>query len=252
MKKILLFALLGSMFSFHTEAQEKSKSDAVFHKNNVKINLFALPLKNFSLQYERGLTPHLSVCMGVRFQPNSNLPFKSSVSSMIGDDTTAKDFVNNTKMGSWGITPEVRYYFGKKPLNGFYVAPFLRVGGNNMSWNYAFDMDNGKTKDVAFRGNMNSVFGGLLLGAQWHVGSSFLIDWWILGPSYGSINVKLNANGDFSDLSAQDRADLQESLSSIGYNGHKVESEITNDHITAKVKLPMLGLRTGLCVGYTF
>jgi hypothetical protein len=64
--------------------------------------------------------------------------------------------------------------------------------------------------------------------------------------------VKLNANGDFSDLSAQDRADLQESLSSIGYNGHKVESEITNDHITAKVKLPMLGLRTGLCVGYTF
>lgn len=252
MKRILLLALAGGLCALNVSAQDKTKSDDDFHKNNVKLNLFALPLTNFSLQYERGLNENMSVCMGIRFQPKTGLPFKSSISSAIGDDTAANDFVNNTRMSSWAITPEFRYYFGKKPLNGFYVAPYLRIGGNSMTWNYAFDMDNGSVKDVAFTGNMNSVFGGLLLGAQWHVGSSFLIDWWIMGPAYGSINVNLKATGDFSDLSNDDKNNLEESLNSIGYNGHKVESEITNDHVSAKVKLPMVGLRTGLCIGYTF
>jgi len=253
MKRISLLIAV-TCFALYVKAQEIAPlKNTDFKKNNVKLNLFGLPLKNISLQYERGLTPKMSVCLGVRLQPKGTLPFKSSVSNAIGDDDTASnDFVNNAKLSSWGITPEFRYYFGKKPLNGFYIAPYLRIGGNSLTWSYAFREDNGSMRPIDFTGKINSIYGGLMLGAQWHFGKSFLIDWWILGPSYGSMKINLSADTDLSDLSADDRKDLEESLDGIGYGGHELDSKIDNSGIRVSGRLPMFGLRTGLCIGYTF
>ena len=251
MKRIILSALCLHFFSIAFAQDTKTAID--FKQNNIKLNLFALPLKNFSLQYERGLNENMSVCMGLRIQPKSTLPFKGSISNAVGDeDTIANDFIDNAKASSWGITPEFRYYFGKKPLNGFYVAPYLRIGGNGLSWTYAFREDNGNTRNIDFSGKLNTISGGLLLGAQWHFGSSFLIDWWIIGPSYGSMKMNLEANTDLSTLSADDRKEIEESPDGIGYNGNEFETDINNNGIKVSGKLPMLGIRTGLCIGYCF
>ena len=182
----------------------------------------------------------------------SNQPGTSEGNTTGDEDTIANDFIDNAKASSWGITPEFRYYFGKKPLNGFYVAPYLRIGGNGLSWTYAFREDNGNTRNIDFSGKLNTISGGLLLGAQWHFGSSFLIDWWIIGPSYGSMKMNLEANTDLSTLSADDRKEIEESLDGIGYNGNEFETDINNNGIKVSGKLPMLGIRTGLCIGYCF
>ena len=251
MKRIYA-SLALALLTFSAFAQT-GNDEADFAKNKVKLNLFALPLKNFSLQYERGLTENMSVCLGLRLQPKGGLPFRSSISNAFDEeDTTAQDLIDNVKASSWGITPEFRYYFGKKPLSGFYLAPYVRVGGNSLEWTYSFRMDDGNMKRVDFNGKINSVYAGLLLGAQWHVAESFVIDWWIAGPSYGSMNIKLEANTDMTDLSADDRRDLEESLDGIGYGGHELETDINDNGVRVKGKLPMFGLRTGLCIGYTF
>lgn len=238
------------LFALSAIAQQPS-DDADFTKNNVKLNLFALPLKNISLQYERGLNENMSVCMGVRFQPKSKLPFANTLSNAFEDSdedgATIKDFFDNAKAGSWAITPEFRYYFGKKPLNGFYLAPYVRIGGNSLDWMYNFKMDDGNIKKVDFSGKVNSVYGGLLLGAQWHFGKAIVLDWWILGPSYGSMNIKLNADTDLSDLSANDKKELEESFDIDNFT-----TEVNNNGVKVTGKMPMFGLRTGLCIGYTF
>lgn len=253
MKRIYVSAAC-MLLAFHVSALDKSeKSDkADFTKNNVKLNLFALPLKNISLQYERGLNENISVCMGVRFQPKSKLPFANSISSAFEDggedgEATVKDFFDNAKVGSWAITPEFRYYFGKKPLSGFYVAPYARIGGNTLVWTNNFKMETGDIKKMDFTGKVNSVYGGLLLGAQWHFGKAIVLDWWILGPSYGSMNIKLNADADLNDLSDNDIKELKESFE-IG----NFTTEVNSNGVKVTGKMPMFGLRTGLCIGYTF
>lgn len=250
MKRLCLLAALTLVFQ-----SAFSQEDAVYGVNHAKLNLFSLPFKTISLQYERGITDNFSAALGLKLQPKSGLPFKNTISSFIeddGGDKTAEDFLNNAKTSSWAITPEVRYYFGKKPLSGFYIAPYARFAGNSLAWNYVFEMDDGTDKPIDMTGKVNSFMGGLMFGVQWHVAKNFLIDWWILGPSYGSMKITLNGDTDLSDLSAQERADLEEDLSGISISGNEVETDIRDNGVTVKGKFPMLGLRTGLCIGYCF
>ncbi|MBS1739743.1 MAG: DUF3575 domain-containing protein [Bacteroidetes bacterium] len=252
------FVFLFSFFvfvSFTSKAQKTTKE--IFTKNNIKLNLFGLALRNFSLQYERGLNPKISASLGVRFMPKGSVPFQGSLRNSVKNDpadsnNAGLDFVNNAQISSWAITPEFRYYFGKQPLNGFYVAPFLRIGGYGIDWDYKFERNNGTVKPVHLMGRSTAFSGGILLGAQWHIGKHVLLDWWILGPQYGSYNVKLDASGDFSDLSQQDQAELKKTIESIGFNGNKTDASVTNTSVTANSKISLPGLRTGFCVGYTF
>ena len=249
---ILMFLLVfGNSF-----AQEKETPPA-FKKNIVKLNLFALPLRNFSFQYERGLNENMSVAMGVSFLPKGSLPFKNTIRNSMdieaGDTADAGlDFVNNARISSWSITPEFRYYFGKKPLNGFYIAPFLRIGGYSIDWSYKYERDNGGEKPVNLEGRSTAFSGGILFGAQWHVGQHFVIDWWILGPQYGSYKVSLEAKGDFSDLTPKEKQDLEETIEGIGYSGNKFQATVSNTSVEAENNFGIPGLRTGLCVGFTF
>ncbi|HTN47510.1 MAG TPA: DUF3575 domain-containing protein [Flavipsychrobacter sp.] len=252
MKRIVLAALLSSLCAPAIAQNDKEtvKSNTEFAKNNIKLNLFALPLKNFSFQYERGLNEHISVALGVRLQPKSGIAFRGLITNGLEDsDDAVSDFLNDAKMGSWGITPEFRYYFGKKPLSGFYIAPFLRVGGNSLEGTYIFKKDDGSLKSIDFSGKMNSVFGGLLFGAQWHLSKRVLLDWWIAGPSYGSIKLDLDAEVDMTDVSIDDQDDLENTLNSIGYNGKNFDAKVNDNGVILKGKLPMVGLRTGLCIG---
>ncbi len=249
-----LFVLTGWM----GRAQESAtRSVEPFPKNNVKINLFALALRSFSFQYERSLSPKTSVALGFRFMPKGSIPFQSTVRNAMetdkGDTTDAGlDFVNNAKVSSWAITPEFRYYFGKKPNNGFYIAPFVRIAGYNIDWYYKYKKSDGTYKPVDLKGRTTAFSGGFLLGAQWHFGSHVSLDWWILGPQYASYNLSLEASGDFTDLTTEDKLSLEETIESIGFSGNKFNATVTNTSVKAENKISLPGLRTGLCLGFTF
>ena len=250
MKKIFIIGTFMLMCQ-QSFAQEKVTTKE-FDKNHIKLNLFALPLRSFSLQCERGLNENISIAMGLRLQPKGSIPFKSSIKSAFDADTIDINFIDNVKMSSWAITPEFRYYFGKRPLNGFYIAPFIRIQGFNMDWQHTFTEDDGTKRQIDFTGKATGFSGGLLLGAQWHVGKRFLIDWWLLGPCYGSFKVNLNAQTDLSDLVPDDKAELKAEIEDMGVQGSKFTATVNNTGVKADGRVPLPGIRTGLCIGYTF
>jgi len=256
MRKLMILALCmlatKDLYSQHTGSDARD-----FNPNVVKINLFSLPFRSLSVQYERGLNARMSVSLGARLMPKGPLPFQSSLRNSMdvetGDTTDAGlDFINNASVSNWAITPEFRYYFGKKPLNGFYVAPFLRVGSYGIDWNYNYELNDGTQKAVHLKGRGSAISGGVLLGAQWHLGERLLLDWWILGPQYGSYNIRLEAIGDFSDLTDAEKKDLETTIEGIGYSGNKFEAAVTNTSVKATNRLGFPGLRTGFCIGFTF
>lgn len=255
-KTSLLFLMFFVCFNATIQGQKITGSETAFGKNIIKFNLFSPVLKSYSFQYERGLHPDISVALGIRFQPKSSVPFQSTIENLIDDsddpDNTGLQFVQQARLSGWAITPEFRYYFGKKPLNGFYLAPFLRFGGNNLRWDYNFEMEDGTYKPVELSGSASSFSGGLLLGVQWHIKEYLVLDWWILGPQYGTYNINLSGTGDFSDLSSDERQQLKENIEGIGYSGHKFEVTISDKEVRAENRLGIPGIRTGFCIAFTF
>lgn len=246
--------LLATTLSLPVFAQGTNETKDDFKKNHVKLNLFALPLRNFSLQYERGLNKDMAVALGASFLPKGSIPFQGTIRNAIDaeEGDAGLDLVNNAKVSSWSLTPEFRYYFGRKPLNGFYLAPFIRVGAYNIDWQYKYEKSDGSEKPVDLKGRSGMFSAGLLIGAQWHLGQRILLDWWILGPQYGSNNIKLEASGDFSDLTKSEQADLEGIIEKISYNGNRFEATVTDNSVKADNKISLPGLRTGFCIGFKF
>jgi len=254
MKKLVTILLSGSfvLSGIAAIAQNETTAypDLSYPKNNVKLNLLALPLNTYSVQYERGLTDNISLSLGVRFQPKTGLPFKGLIRNMISEsDTNGMQIINNTRISNWAITPEFRYYFGKKPLNGFYVAPFARIGGYTLAFDYTYTGSDGEDFFLGFDGKGTAFTGGLMLGSQWHVGKHFLLDWWIAGASFGKLNFDLDAQTDLSDMSAEDRAELERVLEDVFTD---LAVTVTDQGAKAKGSAPIVDLKIGFCIGYTF
>src|SRR5690606_6922109 len=79
--KFFLFLGVCLFFSIGTAKAQDSQEI-----NLVKVNLTALPLNNFSFQYERAIGKKTTVAMGLRFMPKGDLPLKSAIESLIDDD----------------------------------------------------------------------------------------------------------------------------------------------------------------------
>jgi len=223
-------------------------SNAQDSKNLVKWNIGALVLKNFSFQYERAVAPKISVAGGLRFSPKSSLPFSSALEKAIDDDDTwnsIKDF----KTANFAITPEVRFYFGEEVFKGFYIAPFVRYSSYSMDVPFKFDVED-RQETMPLSGTLNSFQGGILLGAQWKLASRVHLDWWIIGPSYGSSSGNIDGK---KNLSAEEQQALRESLADLE-DLPVVKTKYTVDENGAKVNFsgPAAGLRAGLAIGFSF
>lgn len=154
-------------------------------KNIVKLNLSALILRNIAVQYERKIGNKTSVALQVRTIPFAKLPLQSALDGAA--DAADVDF-DKFKFGSFGIVPEFRYYLSKKgALHGFYVGPFVSYSNYKMELPITY-AGTGGDKTGIFNGKLNAVTGGLQLGAQFSLGKNVVLDWWILGPNYGSAN----------------------------------------------------------------
>ncbi len=243
--KILLFAVFGILISANIFAQDKEEKSPEL-KNIVKINLGSIAVKNIALQYERTVGKKISVALGVRFQPYGTIPFKSFIEDQ-ADDPDVK--VGDMKLGNFAISPEFRYYFGKKALKGFYVAPYVRYANfkTQTPINYTSGSD---TKTAFFTGNISSISGGILFGSQFKLSKNFVLDWWILGGHFGSSsgNLKFTAA-----LSPSDQADLKSTLDDLDLPLFKIKYEINDKGGTISSKGAWAGFRGfGINLGYRF
>lgn len=152
MKKLLLTAVIASSI-FAAKAQDA--------KNTIKINPLSAFLSTGSVFYERKLDENSSLQLGVAY---SGLK------------------LNDIGYHGVVITPEYRFYTGKKAIEGLYFAPFLRYQHFNVKAN-----EN--------EGNLSTYGGGILLGRQWVFTTGFALDLFA-GPSYSSGDYKITAGSE--------------------------------------------------------
>ncbi len=120
---------------------------------------------------------------------------------------------------------------------------------------YPIEYSNGAfDKTGIFNGNISTVTGGLLLGAQWKPGKSVYLDWWIIGPNYG------NAKGDLNlvtALSPIEQTNLSSQIDDLVANApfDKLEDaySVNGNGAIIKAKGPWAGLRgLGFNLGFMF
>jgi hypothetical protein len=207
MKNLFTIATISYLFLICFSVTAQSTNDVSEKKDIIKINLSALTFKNISLQYERKVGKRTSLALNVHTIPFGNLPYQSTFEK-IREQTFVQ--YNNFKLGSFGVVPELRYYVGKKgALHGFYIGPFFSYTTYKMNLPITY---NNNTETGIFDGKINAVTGGLQFGAQFKLSNRLTLDWWIIGPNYGSADGSLNFA---SNLTPSEQSDLSTELEKI-------------------------------------
>lgn len=256
--KNLLFILLCLTFCTMGSVNAQQTATEGEGKNLVKWNFAALALKNYSFQYERAIGKKIAVAVGVRFAPKSNVPFSSKVEELIDDEETwnsIKDF----KTGNFAITPEIRFYMGKGVFRGFYVAPFVRYAKYNaqVPFNFEVDVTSGsntvtREEQINLSGDVTALTGGLLFGAQWKLSKLVYLDWWILGPNYGTSKGSISGKS-VNGLDQDEQDALKEALTDLeDLPLVKVKSTVNAEGAKVDFDGPWGGLRSGLSIGFRF
>ena len=228
----------------------------------VKLNLFQLPLLNFSLQYECAFHKNLSGALGFSFLMPRGIPAAIYEPSQNANGFTLPRF------NGWSVTPEFRFYPGKKvehqAPHGFYLAPYFRyskysIGGEYQ--NYSVDT-NGVAHDdhYTMKASYYGFTGGLMMGSQWIIGEHFSIDWWIFGFGAGKAKFQIDATSTDGSIylnaadQAQLRTDITNNIGELGrFGAGSVSVETTTNSAKVTVSgLPMTSIRAGLTVGFKF
>ncbi|WP_300603281.1 hypothetical protein [Niabella sp.] len=243
----LFFALLPG----YTVAQQETIPHP--RLNIIKTNLTSIPLKNYALQYERILGKRLSIAVSGRVMPSGRLPLKQLLLSNIGENQVTKDLIEKIHVANWAITPELRFYPGKKGYGqGLYLAVFYRhaqFSSSDLMIRYA---DYGGTDGtVLLSGKLTGDTGGLLLGLQKTLGKTLCLDLWLLGPHVGAGRGNFTGTPD-RPLTESEQDELRRALEDIQI-AH-VRSSATVDARFARLKLNGLwgGVRAGISLGVRF
>lgn len=249
----LLFVLTMGVNSLYAQMNPKTEKGGTLANYMVKINLLGLPLNNYSFQFERAIGKKTALGLGVRFMPKSGLPFQSGIESLI-NDPESWDQIRGFKTGNLAISPEVRFYLGKGVFHGFYVAPFARYTNYSADLPVNFDVPgqagNTTTEMIPLSGDLTTITGGLLVGAQWKISRLVYIDWSILGPQYGFSNGNIAGQ---RSLTAEEQQALRDELQNLE-DLPLINTTYTVDNNGAKVdfKGPWAGIRSSFSIGFRF
>jgi len=222
--------------------------------NFVKINLLALPLRTITLQYERVIKKYLSVALAARYMPNASVPYKNWIYRRFGDDDPDfKEILDNMRISNYAITPEVRFYVGKKGFGkGFYIAPSYRFAHFTLSnIEYSFEDDTDEEIFVNMSGSMTANYGGFLLGAQWLLGKHLSLDWWIFAPFIGGEKTSLSGNSSVT-MSEENQQILKENLEDLDIPYTNTEVEVYANGASLKLNGLVAGISAGLAFGVRF
>lgn len=224
-------------------------------KNYFKINLLGIALKNYSFQYEHAFSKRISLAIGYRSMSKGALPMKSQLLSAVGsNDPNTEDQINKLMVGNTALTPELRFYVGKKGYGrGFYFAPFYRIQhftAENIEVSFTNSTNTQSTLAISGKLDANTI--GLLLGAQWKLGKHVSLDWQIIGPQYGSSKGTLSGTPS-PVLNVTEQNALRDELNNnldIPFVDKKVE--VTSNNAKVILSGPWAGVRTGLSLGISF
>lgn len=236
------------------KAQRAAFDYPEYSNDIVKLNVLSLPMRNLSVQYEKVLSQRISVAMGIRYAPKTALPFKSFLINAYSEgDQDTKDIINKSRLGNLAVTPELRFYLGKKGYGqGFYLAPYfryVRFTSNTVVVNY--NEPGGVKRSVILSGNYQARAGGLMAGAQWFLNHRLTLDWWISGLHYGS------GSGSFTGVpatpfTAGEQADIKKGIDDLNVPMVNKTVAVSANKIQVDATSSFGGFRGGLCLGFHF
>jgi hypothetical protein len=257
MKKLFLFALLAlvSASSVFSQTKEWTPSNGALldGKNIFKVNLTSMALGNYGFYGERIINNRFSAVLGVNFMPNQNIPFINSLKVVEQD---VEGTINNIKINSLALIPELRIYTGKGYGKGFYLAPYFKYeqfGLSNLT--AEFTDNNDVPRQVYLDGKIKTYSGGLMIGYQWLIGKNknFVIDWSMLGAHAGTS--KGNLHGIYSGvMTAKEQQDVRNSIDdTLGdISLIKYTSKVDSKNTDVDIKGPWAFFRMGVSIGYRF
>lgn len=258
MKRCMLILLSCTVLLTATNAQEMNEakeptSEVKQPKTFIKANIISPIIKNYGFQLEQVLSKRVSIAVGYRTMPNGNLPFKSNIVASSGGSTSTQEALDALMLQNTAITPEIRFYMGKKGYGrGFYMAPFFRSANYKVE-GLSFDYTNASNvnSSIALSGELKTATFGLQLGAQWSIGKNVCLDWWILGPHYG--NAKGSMTGKSSQpLSATEQSSLNTELNNFSVPLADVSHTVNASGATINISGPWAGIKAGLMLGIKF
>ncbi len=247
MKRILFMSIM--LFGVAASAQK------ILHGSNaIKVNLLGLPLNNYQVQYERKINNRMSAALSFRIMPSSGLPFKNAIADAVGDnDVDAQATVKSFRMSNIAITPEFRFYIGRKGnMRGFYVAPFYRYANfkvDNLVVSYTDDLNN--KQQVSLKGKQQTHTFGAGIGKQWVLGKMIVLDWLLFAPHFGV------GSGTFTGisstpLSSQEQADLYTELDDLDIPLTTKKVSVNSNGATMGLSGAWGGIRSSLSIGIRF
>lgn len=275
MKKLLSFFLALAVSAPLLAQKEKfnpSTGALLDGKTIIKANLTSPFLNGYAFSAERILTKGLSLQVGVAKRNDSKLPFSESIEKEL---TGNKDFsVNNLTIGSFAVTPELRWYTGGNYGKGFYLMAYYRYqkytmqgleGKTELSTTTA-GVSTKEDVNIASSGDLTTKSFGAGFGVQWFLGKkkNIVLDWNILGAHYGKGT--LNLSGTFTskkELSKEQLDELEkfvsdnlkevQKLQDTQVKGVNVEVNAKDKKISVKdMSTPWAWLRTSLSIGIRF
>jgi hypothetical protein len=236
--------LLLAAISMCLKAQDTQKPAAGDQpKAVIKLNLSPLLFRNLTLQGEYAFHKNLSAALGFYYLVPRSLPSWLMV--------LPKDF-SRPEYGGWGLTPELRFYPGKKlkepAPNGFYIAGYLRHSRNYVAMKYTFDAQN----YLDFRFEYNPTTVGLMVGYQVLAGRHFSLDLWILGYGVGraAISMEASTNAFTIDPAYQQQLEQAFRTSKYFYSGDLEVTDRSVKFSTSAFTNSFRGL--GLNLGFAF
>lgn len=234
------------------------KQNEVTNKNLVKINLLALTVGNFSLQYERLITKKTVVALSAGITPERGIPFYSTFEGSI-DDQDTKDQLKGIKYSNYSITPEIRFYLGKEGFKGFYIGIFGRYTSYDIKFPLQYeDLASNipgipanlvPKEKIDLDGNIRAFSGGITLGAQWKLSNKLYLDWLIIGPHFGGSKGDLKAN---KKLTAIEQQEIKDAIAELDIPMLDYTYEVNDDGARMRFDGPWAGIRTSLGLGYRF
>jgi|688.fasta_scaffold265273_2 hypothetical protein len=234
------------------ETGSESEGGSLTKKNIIKLNLSSLAYKNIGVQYERALSSKISFALQGRYMLEGTIPGTSQLSDY---STDTINIFKNLKISSWAVTPEFRFYV-KEALRGFYIAPYARI--RNMSINFPINYtdDNNKAQTINTKGSFTTIGGGIMIGANFKIGNSISLDWFILGGHYSATNIDISSKTS-QTLSASDQLEVNDFLAStkepLSTFIKNYSYSVTGNELRIKGNMNSLGLRgAGINLGFRF
>lgn len=257
-KKLVILCFI--LISIHSFAQEEKRKV-------LKINLSAAAMGAATVQYEAFFSKHFSFALGAGYRPKSLFPYVKDLEKYIDYADGKIDYISfdnvkkaEVKIGMYHITPEIRFYFGRKqaPI-GTYLSVFAKY--NNFRGNLPVFIDT-DYKDVPVRlelpvdTKLKTTTGGLMVGHQFRIGNRFTFDCYIIGAHFGRVSVHGESNQNLEGFDDDFRTRLRDKiLTTFKINEEYLGLVVDNQGVKIDNVRPLnyLNLRGfGFNLGYRF